>query len=72
MKYKKASKQEVLDFLTATMRNEKLLQTERLKACERLFEYYFKIKYEPEEKSLSRVVIVDDIAKITDVECQTE
>lgn len=72
MRYTKASKKEILDFLTRAMRNNELSQSERLKACDRLFEYYFKLRCEPETDGIKRVVIVDDIAKIQDLACQTE
>ena len=72
MRYTKASKQEILDFLTKAMRNDKLNQSERLKACDRLFEYYFKLRCEPEPDGIKRVVIVDDIAKVQDLTCQTK
>lgn len=72
MRYTKASKQEILDFLTRAMRNDELSQSERLKACDRLFEYYFKLRCEPETDDIKRVVIVDDIAKVQDLVCQTK
>ena len=54
------------------MRNDELSQSERLKACDRLFEYYFKLRCEPETDGIKRVVIVDDIAKAQDLACQTK